>query len=288
MSSPPAELSPDRPTNATAPDLATLRARIDGLDDALHDLLMQRAAVVGAVAALGKVPFRPGREAAIVRRLLARHQGGLPSRAVARLWRELFAATTSMQGRFAITACEGPSDQLAGLAREHFGALTPLRVYRTPAQAIAEVSAGTATAAVLPMPVEEEQHHLAWWTALLHRDEPRIHVVARLPFWASPRPEGAVGAQALVVAASPPDPSGADRSLVGFELPAETSRARLSAALAAAGIGASQVLLRREKSGAAGYGLVDVDGHVTDGDPRLQALAGAVVLGSYAAPVEGA
>ena len=94
----------------------------------------------------------------------------------------------------------------AQCAREHFGALTPLRVHRSPAQAIAEVSAGTATAAVLPLPAEEEAP--PWWTALLHRDEPRIHVVARLPFWA-PRAEGAPRVQALVVAAVPPDPSGA-------------------------------------------------------------------------------
>ena len=38
-----------------------------------------------------KIPFRPGREAEIVRRLLARHHGPLPRRVLPRLWRELFA-----------------------------------------------------------------------------------------------------------------------------------------------------------------------------------------------------
>ena len=147
--------------------------------------------------------LRPGREADILRRLLRRHRGHLPRRAVVRVWRELLAATTSMQGPYAITACETEAGNgYVQCAREHFGALTPLHVHRSPAQAIAEVSAGTATAAVLPLPAEEEAQ--PWWTTLLHRSDPRIHVVARLPFWA-PRAEGARRVQALVVAAVPPD-----------------------------------------------------------------------------------
>ncbi|HYZ32124.1 MAG TPA: chorismate mutase, partial [Crenalkalicoccus sp.] len=61
--------------------LAALRAEIDTLDDALHDLLMRRAGVVARLAASrakGDAPaLRPGREAAVLRRLLARHAGPL-------------------------------------------------------------------------------------------------------------------------------------------------------------------------------------------------------------------
>ena len=57
-----------------------LRARLDELDDKIHDLLMERALVVESVARSGKAAaFRPGREAAILRRLLARHTGKLPA-----------------------------------------------------------------------------------------------------------------------------------------------------------------------------------------------------------------
>jgi chorismate mutase len=277
------------------PSLADLRADLDRLDDGIHDLLMQRARVVTQVAALGvqgkKIPFRPGREAEIIRRLLARHTGPLPRRVLPRLWRELFAATTSMQGNFVITVCEpDPPGGFATLAREHFGVTTPLRVHRSPAQAIAEVSSGAATAAVLPMPAEEEPARAAWWTALLHRDEPRIHVVARLPFWA-PRSEGASQARAMVVAAAAPDPSSHDRSLLGFELPPEMSRARLAGALTTAGLAPASIILRRDPGGQIAHGLIDVDGYVTDDDPRLARLGESVqrpvVLGAYAVPVEG-
>lgn len=276
------------------PDLASLRAELDRLDDRLHDTLMQRAEVVTRVAALrtkGAVALRAGREASIIRRLLARHGGALPAFGVVRIWRELLATTTAQQRPMLVSVCEADGDPAyAAVAREHFGALTPLRVHRTPAQAKSEVSAGHATAAVLPMPVDGEAPAAAWWTALLHRDDPRIHVVARLPFW-SPRPEGAPKVQALVVSAAAPDPSGADRSLLGLELTLEVSRARLAAAVEAAGFRAGATILRRDPGAAVAHALVDVDGFVGDDDPRLSALQSVlrppVVLGAYAVPLAG-
>ena len=283
--------APD-PKASPAATLPGLRVEIDRLDEAIHDLLMARAALAMQERGLaGKVPvaLHPGHEADILRRLLHRHHGELPRRAVVRMWRELLAAITSMQGPYAITACEAePGSGHAQCAREHFGALTPLRVHRSPAQAIAEVSAGTAMAAVLPLPNEEETS--PWWTSLLHRQNPRIHVVARLPFW-GPRPEGAPRVHALVVAAMPPDPSSEDRSLITLELPPEQSRARLAAALAAAGFATSRTLLWRDPRLQVAQALVGVSGFVTDDDPRLAALSDAlrppVVLGAYALPVEG-
>ncbi len=127
-------------------------------------------------------------------------------------------------------------------AREHFGALTPLRAHRSPAQAIAEVSAGRAAVAVLPLPSETEPPRDAWWTCAAaqgraahpHRRPPAVLGAAA--------PEGAPDVQALVVAAVAPDPCGADRSLLGLELDRgdEPRAARRRAATAAAGLGQRQ------------------------------------------------
>ncbi len=300
----PAELSdtlqsPGGPAGAgavpsAARDLAGVRAELDAIDDALHDLLQRRAATVASLAAArlkSGVVLRPGREAAIIRRLLARHAGPLPRPALVRIWRELLAASVGLQGNFVVAVCE--TDPAAGYtqcAREQFGALTPLRIHRSPAQAMAELSAGSATVAVLPVPAEDESPRDAWWTALLHKDEPRIHVVARLPFWA-PRPEGAPRVQALVVSAGPPDATGNDRSLLGFEVSADVSRARLAGALTSAGLKPEAVIMRRDPAAGAGHALVEVSGHILDEDVRLAALAPVlrrpVVLGAYAVP-EGA
>ncbi len=272
-------------------DLAALRGQLDQLDDTLHDVLLRRAAVVEQVGRLGvkgRVALRPGREAAILRRLLARHAGPFPPGNLVRVWRELLGGMTAVQGAYTIAVCDpDPACGYTAAAREHFGALIPLRSYRTPAQAMGEVRAGLAAAAVLPLPADGEAASAAWWTALLHQDGPRIHVTARLPFWA-PRPEGAPKVQALVVSAAAPDPSGDDRSLLGLEVPVEHSRDRLSQALAASGLETGAVMLRRDAGGA--RALVEVAGFVTESDPRLAGFAllrAPVAVGAYAVPIEG-
>jgi chorismate mutase len=285
--SPPAAEEPAPPDHWRGdgvPDLAGLRATLDRIDDGIHDLLMQRARVVEDVARAGKrAALRPGREASIIRRLLARHAGALPPQAIFRIWRELLAATTGMQGGFTLAVCDPrPGGAYTQLAREQYGALTPLRVHGSAAQAISEVSAGTASVAVLPLPSETE----TWWrTALLHPD---IHVVARLPFWA-PRPEGAPTVQALVVAPFSPDASEQDRSFIGLELEEDVSRARLTTELTAAGFAPSMVLLRRDPGAGVAHALAEVEGFVPVDDKRLDKLSATqrrpLALGGYAVPV---
>jgi len=274
-------------------ELAALRAEIDRLDDALHDTLMRRAEVVARIGGLGvkgRSPLRPGREAAVLRRLLARHSGPMPRSAVARIWREIVAGSSLQQGGFIIAVFNTePGTGYLQAAREQYGALTPMRVHRSPAHAIGDVSVGEAVAAVLPLPAEEDGPG-SWWTALMHQpeDAPRIHVVARLPFWER-RSEAATPA-AVVVAAVPPDPSGDDRTLIAFEAAGDVSRARLIGALEAAGLTPDTLLRRRE--GDVLHVLVDCAGAIPDNDPRLASLSAfasrpPVVLGSYAVPIRG-
>jgi chorismate mutase / prephenate dehydratase len=283
---------PPPPQDGWPGGLPALRAELDRIDDQLHALLMQRARVVERVATSGKrAAFRPGREASIVRRLLRRHEGDLPALTLVRIWRELLAGTTAMQGPFTVAVCEADAGSgFTQAAREHFGALTPLHVHRSPAQVMAEVSGGGAAVGVLPYPTETETPREAWWTALLQNDEPRIHVVARLPFWTR-RAEGAPTVQSLVIAAVAPDASGQDCSLLGLEMDRDVSRARLTQAMIAAGLPPCAVILRRDQGGQVAHALVEVDGFVDDVDPRLGAIAAVlrrpVVLGAYAVPENG-
>lgn len=264
--------------------LAALRAELDTIDDALHDLLMRRARVVEAVAQSGKrSALRPGREASIIRRLLARHRGALPPQALYRIWREMLAATTGMQGGFSLAVCDPhPTAAYTQLAREQYGALTPLRVHGGASQALGDLMAGNASVAILPMPSDTE----TWWTALLH---PGVHVVGRLPFWA-PRPEGSPTVQAVVVAPVPPDASEQDRSWLGWEQEEDASRTRLAAAVTGAGFSLGMMLVRRDPGTPVAQVLAEVEGHVAADDPRLAALGAGlrpIVLGGYAVPVGG-
>jgi chorismate mutase / prephenate dehydratase len=250
------------PEDGWRPDLLALRARLDELDDKIHDLLIERARVVESVARSGKASaFRPGREAAILRRLLARHTGKLPAQTLVRMWRELLAGTTAMQTEVTVAVFDpAPEGTLQALAREHFGFLTPTVVHNSAKAALQEVRAGTASVAVLPFPTATT----AWWETLTDAT-PRLHIIARLPFWGF-RKSGVPGADALVVGIAAPDASGSDRSFVVTpEL----------ALLADAG------LILHATHGP----VVEVEGMLADDEPRLP--AGAIVLGGYAVPVAG-
>jgi len=273
----------DKPPTSQAADpaLQALRAEIDALDDAMHDLLMRRAGVVARMAAsrakagVGS-PLRPGREAAVLRRLLARHSGALSRVAVVRIWRHIFMAHTAIQGSFtaAVTA-SGEAAQTMALAREHFGAATPLTPFASPAQALAALSAGKASVAVLPAPAGEGEG--AWWQSL---EAPRLSVVARLPFMA----DTARADAALVVAPVPADASGEDRSLLRLEGSADAARESFARMLTEAGLAGHVLSLVRQ--GGRSLALAEIDAFIAAGDPRLAGL-NAVLLGAYAVPVAG-
>jgi chorismate mutase len=254
LASPTAEAPPSE--DGWRPDLAVLRAHLDELDDKIHDLLMERALVIENVARSGKAAvFRPGREAEILRRLLARHTGKLPARTVVRMWREMLAGTTAMQTRVTIAAT-----QTAAIAREHFGFLTPVIEYPSARAVLDAVRAGSVSIGVLPFPSGQG----AWWPALT-RAEPRLFILARLPFWAE-RPLHVPIADALVVGTSAPDASGGDRSFI-----------RTPDGVLLTGAGLKVVATHGE--------VFEVETMVAEGDPRLP--PGATVLGGYAVPVAG-
>ena len=262
MSRPSANAAPasaDLPTRR----LAALRAELDRIDDALHDGLMRRAEVVaqvGALGAKGKVPLRPGREASIIRRLLARNHGALDRSLLVRVWREVLAGSTAQQQAMTV-AIGGPS--LAAPARAHFGAMTTIEIARNPAAALDALGRGAATVAVLPWPGDDDR----WWTTLLDGAPPPAHVVARLPFWRC----GRASPPCAVLTTAFPDPSGDDRSLIAA--PGSGN----AAAFASSGFAVGALAV------GAGAALVDVAGFVEAGDARLP--EGAVVLGAYAVPM---
>ncbi len=280
------------PEETTAPSaLAQLRAELDTIDDQIHDLLMRRGEVIERVRREARKTgpkIRPGREASMLRRLLARHHGALPRQTIFRLWREFFAGALIIEGGQTVAVCNGDDNaDLAALAREHFGALTPLRIYRHPAQALADIERGAAQVAVLPPPGDEPDG--GWWTALMGTRNP-LSVIGKLPFWTQ-RPEGTPIGEAYVVAAMRPDASGADRGLIALELAADSSRARITGNLTQAGFAPGAIWLKRI-SDAEMLALVEVDGLVDDDDPRLEQIAGLLappsVIGGFAIPLEAA
>ena len=286
----------------TPPPLDALRQQIDGIDDAIHDLLLQRAEVVklvGAAKGPGQVALRPAREAMILRRLAAQHRGELPVPVILRMWRELISGLTQMQGRFGVVVYAPDEPRLGfwDVARDHFGSFTPMTAAKTPAAVVRAVSEGTASVGVVPFPFEDDKD--PWWR-FINGDDPKMpRVVARLPFFGRGNGRGD-DRDSLVIALVPHEPTAdddaqwqLDRSLVRIELGEDVSRARLKESLDATGLPVINFSSWLSRPGSAPVHLVEVAGFVGPGDPRLgrcaERLAPVPVrlntLGGYAVPL---
>lgn len=289
--------------------IADLRREIDEIDTALHDLVMRRAEVaaqIGAAKNGGASPdkalqdkalqdkggdggrsdgaavadaratdggsfIRPGREAAILRRLVARHRGPLPAAVVVQLWRELMSALLRLQAPIAVAVYV--PEQLPGfwdLARDHFGSHTPATAHETPSQVLSMLFDGLANVAVLPLPQQDDRD--PWWRHLLRRDGPRV--IARLPFGDGGTQRGPA-VQALAVGRVAAEETGRDRTLFVLETSAEISRSALATSLKAAQL---EVTLLHgwqddQINPTTWLHLVEVEGFVHVDDPRLLKLA---------------
>lgn len=252
--------------------LADLRRQIDDIDAAIHDLLMKRTEVaqrIGAVKGEDSVYMRPGREAVVLRRLIARHKGALPGALIVRIWREIFAAVTALQGPLAVAvyAPEG-SFGYRNLARDHYGWRTPITAYRSAAQVLEAVSDGRATVGVLPVPVEDGVD--PWWRNLARDGAAAPRVVARLPF-AVIAPSGTDSVEALAISHAVTEMTGEDRAFLVVETGELVSRSHLKQLLAEAGFEVLDIQGAEEEGGRS-LNLVEVEGFVRDDDPRLARL----------------
>ncbi|MEO1089962.1 MAG: chorismate mutase [Pseudomonadota bacterium] len=267
--------------------LADLRREIDRVDTAIAQLLVERRNVVAEIGRIkgGGLAFRPGREAMVLRRLIAETSGQVAPETLVRVWREVFAAATRLQGGFNIAVCAPAGHrELWDLARGHFGSGTDVTRVDRPAQALRALGEDTAQVAVLPAPSDDE----LWWTGLIE-GQPRSNVVARLPFLYHERQSDPL--TAFAVAKVAPDPSDDDQTLLVVEAPAGISRGRLKDLLAAAGLQAEwlAVVRPRAESPDAAH-LIAVDGFLEADDRRLvplgqdnpRDLRRVVRLGAYA------
>lgn len=277
--------------------LDALRRDIDRIDDSIHDLLMDRARAVAKLRAAkrgGKAGsfLRPGREALILRRLAARHHGPFPAQALMRIWREIFAALTSLQGPFSVAVFfdeRGPDYR--SIAREHFGSITPITRLARSGQVVAAVSDGSASVGVVPMPMEQDD--APWWRHLLTDGKRRIRIVGRLPFVRDG--VNRIDEEALVIGRMPFEETGDDRSYLVSQSQDHISRGRLAAALNEHGL--RQLFYapwRDEQHPVAWNHLVEIPGRFDGRSTTIRRLAKSFepaidkvyALGGYAVPLD--
>jgi chorismate mutase len=286
-----------------APDgktLDDLRREIDQIDDSLHDLLIRRAAVSLDIAKV-KQPangghtalagaMRPAREAAILRRLLARHKGELPPAVVVGIWRQIIAASLHAQAKYEVHVFGGAG--LTGfldLAHTYFGSLAPIRMHSRVSQVVNACAEEANSLGIVPLP-ELEEPGAAWWAKLAASGQAGPRVIARLPFVTN----GEEAVSAYAIGAIEQEASGDDTTLLVLEIAPGLSRTKLRSLLREAGLDANIVAAGRiSEKNAPDEILAEVKGFIAKDDPRLIRLglaAGEAVfridpIGGYANPV---
>jgi chorismate mutase len=279
--------------DTTAPPLEHLRAEIDRIDQEILDLFIERSAVVRRIGEVkgdrldGRSALRPAREAQILRRLAERASGRFPAPVLVRMWRELIAAQTRLQGPLsvAVFAPEQGALHVWDLARDHFGSATTMVPVDRAIQALRSLGDGSATVAVLPLPHDDE----SWWVSLMSDHDPRLRVFARLPFVSSHGDE----VRALALGQLEVEPSGDDLALLALEAEPGLSRGRLRELLETADLIPGWASTCRPATSAPTLHLVEVDSFVGDGDKRLAEVRRAargeilrvVPVGGYARPL---
>ena len=279
--------------NATLRSLDQLRNEIDAIDRELHALICRRGGLAGEISEIkkrdGLDKVRPGREAMLLRALVARHDGALPVGSVLRIWRELISSLVAMEmPEYSVAVYATGDDQSCwDLARDQFGSHTPMTVHPSGREAIAQVFDGTASLAVVPSPTEDAVG--AWWRNLCALNAPRI--LYRLPFAGrgNARGDGGDGPDALAIGRMTAEETGDDRTVLVLETDGNLSRTGLSEILTSSNL--RPTLLAPDAAGAR-LCYAEVEGFVDQvDDMRLKLLEGrdsierVTIIGNYATPM---
>jgi chorismate mutase / prephenate dehydratase len=282
-----------KPYNSAALD--AIRQKIDELDNRIHDTLMERAELVLLVGEEKKKNniqiVQPAREARMIRRLLARHQGVLPQMAVVRIWRELVGAVSLLQTGLKVVVAQGEGqNEHWDLARDYFGSCLPMTRVSTAISAISCLKDGKTTFAVVPWPQMEDDQ--PWWTYLASAQPEPMNIIVALPHGrdqASPANENRV----LVVSKAGFDDSGEDNSFLLIQCNAAVSRAKLVDMAKGAGLKALSLSSKRTGNPSApGVHLMEVEDYIGRDDKRLKDFitafddpgANVVCIGGYPVP----
>jgi chorismate mutase / prephenate dehydratase len=270
--------------------LSDLKREVDGVDDAIHDLLIRRAELADLIAsepgASEDAPqSRPARKAKILRRLAGRHTGSLPKRSLVHIWSEILAAAPGEHGTVHVFAGDGDA-HYRDLARTYFGSLMAMESHNSANSVVHACADDPRAIGVVPLAGSGEEG-TAWWSLLAPAGQHGPHVVARIPFIPEDGGED-VFPQAFAIGTLEQEETGDDTTLLLVETEDEVSRTRLQSLLGQAGFEA-QILAAGDAQGRGFRHLLLANkGFIDPRDPQLAAFiakAGGLIL--RAAPVGG-
>lgn len=270
------------------PTIDKLRQRIDLVDRRLLALLSERGRLVAQVGKrkqhLGLGFHQPGRERAVLDRLVWANEGPYPDEAIEAVFREVMSASLALESPLTVAA--GDEDALAA-ARRRFGSAARLSKESGPGEALEAVARGFAAYAVVS--VEDGKGGFRG-PALDALADAAIPVTGEIIVTAN-----GVTTRSLVAGGEEPGPSGDD--LTSTVIVPRDEPGAIASVLAVFGrhgvnlrrlsAGPARASVRSKRAGWSYQFFVDLEGH-RDDRPLSRALkdlakGGALIrlLGSY-------
>ncbi|MFA7276007.1 MAG: chorismate mutase [Pseudobdellovibrionaceae bacterium] len=274
-----------------SPILDEIRKKIDSLDNNIHDLLMERADLIMAISEEKKRQgiqiVQPGREARMIRRLMARHRGPLPQETIAHIWRELVSSVSLLQTGLSVAVYFTAQDpEYWDMARDYFGSVLPMTRVSSAEEALRLAREGQVTFSVVPFPRSAGESQ---WVKLLHdgntSEANSISVIQRLPFGFRNQEERS-GKQAAIISLSSFGPSDDDHSLLLMECKTPKGTEQAKTIISAQGLKVADVM----PLDGGDILLADIEGFFENGALILTKLAqewgsDVTLIGGYPTPI---
>lgn len=157
----------------------SIRLDIDRIDNRIHKLLIDRASLVLKVFEAkksvnnGKLElYRPDREYSVLSKIVSRHKGLFPIKAIVASWSEFFSGYRSMQGKLNISYLN--SDEM--LVKNHFGMCANYVGFDSCDGAIGSLLKKKSDVAALPFPNKKNK----WFLRL--PELKTIKIIGAVPF----------------------------------------------------------------------------------------------------------
>ena len=157
--------------------LEELRNKIDAIDGDLLQLLAARAELVLAV---GKTKhenggdnnfIRSGREAKMIRELVARGAGAFPKPAIYAMWRGIISASLGLENGLKVALAKNAGFELHRIAVEYFGSFTKYHEYDSEIETLEKLDKHTVGVLTLDS---------GWWLSLAEEKHKSLKIFARL------------------------------------------------------------------------------------------------------------
>lgn len=256
-------------------ELSDIRVKIDAIDNQVHDLLMERASLVTSVAAAkrkeGLQIVQPAREARMIRRLLARHNGPLPQATIVRIWRELVGSVSLLQTGLtvAVMAKDGHSD-FWDMAKDYFGSAVPMKKINGTGNTVSAVREDDSSFGVMPWP--EVDTISPWWMHLIDQVSDPISIICALPYASERREDSDAQSKGLIISKIEFMPSDNDVTFLGLKTSTSLSRAKLQESFAKAGYEILNIYSSQSVHDDLSYYMVEVLGYQARGAESLVSL----------------